>query len=166
MKKEMHTATLVYVLRGKDSVEEVLFAEKLKKVLVGRLNGFGGKLKPGETPEAAAIRELREEAGLKARIGDLEKMAVVDFYNQDADDFHVHVYLLRRFKGEARAKDGMKNATWRLTSRLPFEQLAPGDPFWLPKIFGGKKIIAEIWHGPKQETLTRDPVINIVETLP
>ena len=166
MAKEIHPATLVYALRETDGVEEALFAEKLKKVLVGRLNGFGGKLKFGEGPEAAAVRELWEEAGVKAEIKDLEKMAIVDFYNQDAPDFHVHVYLLRRFKGEAKAKDGMKNATWRPTSRLPFDQMAPGDPHWLPEIFAGKKILAEIWHGPKQVTLTREPVIKYVEALP
>jgi 8-oxo-dGTP diphosphatase len=29
----------------------------------GRLNGVGGHIEPGETPEAAMVREFREEAG-------------------------------------------------------------------------------------------------------
>ena len=32
----------------------------------GKWNGFGGKVEPGETIEAAAIRELQEEACLAA----------------------------------------------------------------------------------------------------
>jgi 8-oxo-dGTP diphosphatase/2-hydroxy-dATP diphosphatase len=32
----------------------------------GKWNGFGGKVEPGETVEAGAIRELREEANIVA----------------------------------------------------------------------------------------------------
>lgn len=32
----------------------------------GRLNLVGGKIEPGETPEQAAVRELKEESGLSA----------------------------------------------------------------------------------------------------
>lgn len=34
--------------------------------LKGRLNLVGGKIEPGETPEQAALRELKEESGLSA----------------------------------------------------------------------------------------------------
>ena len=31
----------------------------------GKWNGLGGKFEPGESPEACAIREVREESGLE-----------------------------------------------------------------------------------------------------
>lgn len=37
----------------------------------GRLNLVGGKVEPGETPEAAAVRELEEESGFKVSEDDV-----------------------------------------------------------------------------------------------
>lgn len=33
----------------------------------GKLNGVGGKIEPGETPEVAIVREFREETGAEGR---------------------------------------------------------------------------------------------------
>jgi len=42
----------------------VLLQRKKKTDYAGKLNGTGGKLEPGETPEACARREIKEETGL------------------------------------------------------------------------------------------------------
>lgn len=42
----------------------VLLQRKRKTDYAGKLNGTGGKLEPGETPEQCARREIREETGL------------------------------------------------------------------------------------------------------
>jgi len=45
--------------------QHVVLIEKLKPAWQkGKLNGVGGKIEPGETPEQAMQREFREEAGL------------------------------------------------------------------------------------------------------
>ena len=41
----------------------VLIQKKRPRWQSGRLNGVGGKIEPGETPEQAMVREFREEAG-------------------------------------------------------------------------------------------------------
>lgn len=43
---------------------EVLLELKSKTGFAGRLNGVGGKIKPGETPFEGALREIQEETGL------------------------------------------------------------------------------------------------------
>lgn len=43
----------------------------------GKLNFIGGKLEPGETPEQAEARELGEEAGLKLKPEQLQKVLVL-----------------------------------------------------------------------------------------
>ena len=45
-------------------LKQVLLQRKAKTDFAGRLNGVGGKLEPGETPERCAVREIFEETGL------------------------------------------------------------------------------------------------------
>jgi 8-oxo-dGTP diphosphatase len=49
-------ATLVFVFRG----DEVLLINKKTGLGKGKVNAPGGKVDPGETPRAAAVRECRE----------------------------------------------------------------------------------------------------------
>ncbi|MCB0083271.1 MAG: 8-oxo-dGTP diphosphatase [Caldilineaceae bacterium] len=56
-------ATLCYVR----TASQTLMLHRIKKandMHAGKWNGLGGKLLPGETPEACAIREVQEESGL------------------------------------------------------------------------------------------------------
>ena len=43
---------------------EILLAMKKRGFGVGKFNGVGGKLKSGETPEMAMLRETKEEIGV------------------------------------------------------------------------------------------------------
>ncbi len=45
-------------------LKQVLLQTKAKTDFKGRLNGVGGKLEPGEEPQACAYREIKEETGL------------------------------------------------------------------------------------------------------
>jgi mutator protein MutT len=51
---------------------QVLIGRRAPQSRLGGLWEFpGGKVRPGETPEAAAARECLEETGLAVRVGDL-----------------------------------------------------------------------------------------------
>jgi 8-oxo-dGTP diphosphatase len=55
----IYTETLLYVVKN----GRVLLIRKKRGLGAGFFNGVGGKAKPGETPEQAAVREMAEEVG-------------------------------------------------------------------------------------------------------
>jgi 8-oxo-dGTP diphosphatase len=91
-----------------DAKGRVLLAERpAGKPMAGLWEFPGGKLQPDETPEAALARELLEELGIE--IGDAEPLA---FASHAYAAFHVLLllYLCRRWRGEAAAREGQRLA--------------------------------------------------------
>lgn len=164
--KTLLHAVLVFPKKG----EEVLLAIKGKKIGVGCWNGYGGGIEPDEEMIQAAIRELFEESGgVVAKAEDLERVAVVDFYNTKSDGSSfickVHVFLLSKWEGEFAETEEMLRPTWFPISSLPFEHMMLADPPWVRAVMGGKKIIAEAYYGPFQKTLLKSVIVKEVANL-
>ena len=82
-----------------DGDGRVLIAQRPEgKALAGLWEFPGGKVESGETPEAALIRELREELGVEATAACLAPFV---FASHAYEDFHLlmPLYLLRRWTG-------------------------------------------------------------------
>ena len=59
----------------------------------GKLNGLGGKIEEGETPEEAMKREILEESGLVIDDNNLNHIGVIeDNKKDDEDNFKVDVF--------------------------------------------------------------------------
>ncbi|MFO1188413.1 MAG: (deoxy)nucleoside triphosphate pyrophosphohydrolase [Alphaproteobacteria bacterium] len=84
----------------------VLLAQRpAGKPMAGLWEFPGGKVGEGETPEAALIRELKEELAIDVTAACL---APFTFASHAYDDFHLlmPLYVCRRWKGTLAAREG------------------------------------------------------------
>ena len=90
----------------------------------------GGKLHPGETPEAALIRELREELGIDVTAACLAPFA---FASHEYQRFHLlmPLFLCRRWKGIPTAREHQTLA-WVRPQRLAEYEMPPADKPLIP----------------------------------
>ena len=129
----------------------LLLGYKKRGFGVGRWNGFGGKVKAGETIIEAAKREVKEEAGLI--VEDLRPMGVINFEFVDNGEHHeVHIFKVTKFISEPIETEEMK-PQWFLTDQIPFEQMWPGDKYWLPLLIADKRFEGKVVFGGSDKLL-------------
>jgi 8-oxo-dGTP pyrophosphatase MutT (NUDIX family) len=85
-------------------------------------NFFGGAIDRGESPKKAAIRELREETGIKAGKGDLIRLDHIKLrglgHTGDERDFHYFLLLLDQ-PAEPKLNDENSEYRWFDQHNLP-----------------------------------------------
>ncbi len=100
-----------------DRDDRVLLARRPEgKPMAGLWEFPGGKLQPGETPEAALIRELGEELGI-----DTEEscLAPIAFASHAYEDFHLlmPLFVCRVWRGTPQPREGQELA-WVRPARM------------------------------------------------
>jgi len=84
----------------------------------------GGKVEPGETPQEALERELREELAIEARIGD--EIHRHDVRYGDGPLIHLMFYRVTDFSGEP-VNMQFARMVWETRKRLPEYDFLEGD---------------------------------------
>lgn len=114
-----------------DSDGRVLIAQRPPgKPLAGLWEFPGGKVEPGETPEATLIRELAEELGVVTQAACL---APLTFASHAYEDFHLlmPLYVCRRFTGMPHPREGQA-LKWVRPNRLRDYPMPPADAPLIP----------------------------------
>ncbi len=93
---------------------EVLLAQRPQgKMLAGHWEFPGGKVEPGETPEAALVRELHEELGITVAEADLAAFWFLSHaYPEHGFHLLMPVWTIRRWQGVPQALEHTA-ITWK-----------------------------------------------------
>lgn len=97
---------LVVAVALVDPDGRVLLAQRPEgKAMAGLWEFPGGKVDPGERPEQALIRELKEELGIDTEASCL---APLSFASHSYDDFHLlmPLWVCRKWEGIAQPREG------------------------------------------------------------
>jgi len=110
---------------------EILVAQRpAGKSMAGLWEFPGGKLEPGETPEAALIRELSEELGIET---DNSCLSPVAFASHSYPKFHLMmpVFAIRQWRGEITGREGQA-VQWVAPRQLWDLPMPPADEPIIP----------------------------------
>ncbi|KAF8508622.1 NUDIX hydrolase domain-like protein [Hysterangium stoloniferum] len=136
-----------------DQTGKILLGYKKRGFGVGLFNGFGGKVEPGETSIDAAVRELKEEAGIDAV---LIPCGTLLFYEKNQPWAHlVEVFYSNQYEGTITESEEMRPEWFSLPPELytnthrndppfPFGQMWSDVRLWLPLMITRRKFIGRV----------------------
>jgi 8-oxo-dGTP diphosphatase len=130
----MLLTTLCYLCRG----DEVLLLHRQKKtadISKGKYMGLGGKVDPGESPRACAIREVQEESGFL--MGNPILRGTIYFPQFSQQDELMFIYTADEFSGEeCDCAEGTLH--WIPRKDMQNYPMWEGDRTFLPWVFGDR----------------------------
>ena len=96
----------------------------------------GGKMEPGETLEEALARELREELGVAAMIGQ-EMFRVHHTYSKTGEPLEIVFFAATALPGEMKNLE-FEELEWRVPKSLPELNFLPADRDLIEKLASGE----------------------------
>lgn len=139
-------ATLVYLKQN----GQTLMLHRNKKagdIHAGKWNGLGGKLEAGESPEACAVREVREESGLTIIAPRWRGLLL--FADFKGEDWYVWVFTADTFSG-ALTDSTEGSLQWIPDAALASLPLWPSDRIFFPWLQGEKIFSARFQYHDEQ----------------
>lgn len=151
-------ATLVFVVRG----GQILLIRKKRGLGAGKINGPGGKLDPGETFLACAIREVEEELGVTPLSPEERGLLRFQFINDGGYGLEVRVFVAAGCSGEPR-ETSEAIPVWTPLGRIPYDEMWADDRLWLPLLLMGRHVQGRfVYDGDSMIDHAVDAAIDLV----
>jgi len=146
---------------GADGRPEVLMGLKKTGFGAGLVNCPGGKIEAGETPEEAAVRELKEETGMTLAARDLKPAAELVFRFPDVPewvDLRLYYFTTTEFVGEPQESEEIA-AAWIAEADLPYDRMWDDARLWLPLVLAGEYVAMDVVYAGRDTVAdyTRSP---------
>ncbi len=95
----------------------------------GKINAPGGRIEPGETPLAAAIREVQEELCVTPL--NVKPCGELSFQFTDGLSIHCRVFRATGQRGDPRETDEAV-PLWTPVDAIPYDRMWADDRYWIP----------------------------------
>ena len=138
-------ATLGYVLSA--DRRRVLMIHRNSRpddIHLGKYNGLGGKMEPGEDIAACMRREILEEAGIECQSMRLRGTLNWPGFGKQGEDWLGFIFLIDQFSGEPFERNPEGALEWVERERLMDLPMWEGDRHFLPLVFDED---ARTFHG-------------------
>ncbi len=138
-------ATLGYVLSPDGKQTLMVHRNKRENDQhLGKYNGLGGKMEPGEDILTCLKREIQEEADIIC--DNIELRGTINWtgFGPKGEDWFGFIFLIRGFTGEPPAANEEGDLVWVDVDRIMTLPMWEGDRYFLPLVFDGKP---GIFHG-------------------
>jgi 8-oxo-dGTP diphosphatase len=130
---------------------QILLIHKKRGLGAGKYNAPGGRMEPGETAAAAAVRETREE--LCVTPTGLRPAGALSFAFIDGYSLHCQVFVADGCTGVATETDEAI-PFWCAEEAIPYHQMWADDRLWLPHLLAGRPFRGQfifdgdqmLWH--------------------
>jgi 8-oxo-dGTP diphosphatase len=104
---------------------------------LGKYNGLGGKMEPGEDVQTCMIREIREEAGITCTEMTLRGTVSWPGFGADGEDWLGFIFLITAFSGRPADRNKEGDLDWHPLASLASLPMWEGDRYFLPLVFDG-----------------------------
>ncbi|MDE1162038.1 MAG: (deoxy)nucleoside triphosphate pyrophosphohydrolase [Acidobacteriaceae bacterium] len=134
--KPVRHVVAALILRGEGESREVLICQRRPDQPMGHKWEFpGGKIEPGETAEVALARELNEELGIDATIG--EKLTTVRHNYRNGASIEIQFFKVTEFRSELENRI-FQEMLWSGFERLPEYDFLTADLELIRDLADGK----------------------------
>jgi 8-oxo-dGTP diphosphatase len=134
--KAVRRVVAALMLRGEGAERELFICQRRPDQPMGLKWEFpGGKIEPGETSEQALFRELQEELGIDAAIG--ERITTIHHTYRNGGAIEIEFFLVRSYSNEL-VNRIFEQMRWSPLSKLPEYDFLAADLTLIRDLADGK----------------------------
>jgi 8-oxo-dGTP diphosphatase len=111
---------------------------------LGKYNGLGGKLEPGEDVVSCLRREIREEADIECDRVILRGTISWPGFGKQGEDWFGFIFVVPEWHGTPRGENPEGSLEWVAVEDVSKLPLWEGDRYFLPLVFGADE---RTFHG-------------------